>query len=90
MKIAHIFDDNGNFKITGYNPYRNGDNRKYQKYHDYLFDEGGNAKWQTIQEVVIFIEKHNCSPFCDAVQYYYSQYWGSKTRYNYSSIYAWR
>lgn len=90
MKIEHIFDNNGNFKITGYDPYRNGDNREYQKYHKYLFDEGDNAQWRAIQEVEVFIKKHNCSPFCDAVKYYYSADWGANTRYNYSSVYAWR
>ena len=90
MKIEHIFDNNGNFKITGYDPYRNGDNREYQKYHEYLFDKEGDARWRAVQEVEVFIKKHNCSPFCDAVKYYYSKDWGANTKYNYSSVYVWR
>lgn len=90
MKIEHIFDNNGNFKITGYDPYRNGDNREYKKYHEYLFSEGGDAKWGAVEEAEVFIKKHSCSPFSDIVKYYYSRDFGANTRYNYTSVYMWR
>lgn len=84
IKLKDIFDKNGNF-INPIDPYRcERDDKVYQ----YLFDEDGYALRE--EEVRMFILKHNCRPFCDAVKYYYACNIDHSCKGNYTAIFAWR
>lgn len=89
--IADCFDDNGNFIIKGFDPYRVGDDVEKRELYEYLFDERGYANIEPRYEVYDLIEKHKWHFTCDAIKYYYAaECIDSNCKSNYTAIYAWR
>ena len=88
----NIFDEDGNWILTGYNPYhhiREISEEDYNNFHNMLFDEDGYTNLD-YQELLDLIREQKWGPFCNAVEYFYSIDIPSFTKGNYSSIYLWR
>lgn len=92
IKFVEAFDENGNFIIKGFDPYRKPDNNvEYDTLWNSLFEDSGSLLESiSDQDFVMFIATHNCHPFSDVVKLYYAQQHGSGTKGSYPAIYMWR
>lgn len=87
-----IFDKNGNWVLKGFSPwtrYPNVSEKDYEKFYELLFDEDGNTNLDHT-ELLELIDEQKWSPFCNAVEYYYSMDIPRCTKYNYTSSHFWR
>ncbi len=98
MTVGMLFDEEGNFLIKGFDPYRKPkDDPDYDAYWAELFcdendkwDDYGAVKMEVDCNIRKLIKDNNWSPFCDAVKLMYAQEHGVGTKGSYPAIYMWR
>lgn len=85
-----VFNEEGNFKLKNYCPYRIGEDKKVLEFHDLLFNERGDLNDNLKQPLKDFVLQNNLPPFCDAVKCFYAEEHGGNTKGSYPAVYMWR